>query len=226
EPTEVRAELFVLDGRLMSVCDPGLYSPARRLSRSGWDRVEAWHVRLDGGTLAIVCLTDPPDVAGELVNQHRVPSIKNLRVRIPARFFKLVNSRGQDETWRTYPVYVGHTAQLTGGQGAPGDDDDDDAFAAWPYALLFAAVIVMLLIFGYIRAKARRPSKLAERLEQHAPDADEFIVRTDLPEDPAAALETLEIEHQLDDQTAHADTTNKDADDDGDRPGQPPPSSL
>jgi len=224
EPARARAELFVLDGRLLSISDPGLYSPERQLSRSGWEHVEAWHVRVDGGMLAVVCLTDPPDVAGEVVNQHRVPSIENLRVRIPARFFKLVNSKGQDGTWRTYPVFVGHAARLTGGQVAASSDEDE--FEAWPYALLFAAVIVLLLIFGYVRAKARQPSKLAERLERHPPDEDEFIVRTDLPEDPAAALQTLELEHELDEAPARTDATNKDAAADGDRQSQPPPSSL
>ncbi len=195
QPANTRGEMFIIDGRLESMAPPALYSPARYLSQPGWDNVEVWHVRLDNGGLAILCLTDPPDVAGQAVNGQRVPTIENLTVRVPARFYKLLNTPGQDGTWRTYPVFVGHSARITGGTGP--SQEDDDGFNAIPYAALFGGVIVMLLIFGYIRARSKRPSPLAARLERAHAQAQAEVepVRTDLPGDPAAALTTLADEH-------------------------------
>ncbi len=225
DPGAARGEMFLIEGELESMAEPGIYTPRRVLAQPGWDHVEVWHVRLDDGTLAIVCLTDPPDVAARGVEGQRVPNIARLTLRIPARFYKLINAMGQDArpTMRTYPVFVGKAAQLTGG-AAP--SRDASGLNALPYALLFAAVIVLLLVFGYVRAKAKRPSRLDERLAQRqAADREEYAVRTDLPEDPAAALETLEREHEL----APPETTDppdKDAPAHGDRQHPTPPPWL
>jgi len=195
QPGAVRGELFVIDGVLEAIAAPTVYVPSRVLSEPGWEDVEAWHIRMADGTLAIVCLTDPPDVAGEGVNGQRVPTIENLTVRAPGRFFKLLNTPGQDDNWRTYSVFVGHTARITGG-AAPAAAKEGDGFSPLPYAVLFVGVVLLVLLFGYVRAKAKQPSRLAERLERRSTDED-YEVRTDLPEDPVAALETLDREHDL-----------------------------
>lgn len=202
DPEAWRGEPVILEGSLASIANAAMYSPGRLLSHEGWRDLVVWHLRGSHDVIYIIALTAPPSIpTGPAIQGHRVPIDPAREYRIVGRFYKLITVSNQDGEPRRYPVFVGHGARTfdTTGASARGP--------AGSSSLGVAAAVLMVLLFAgayrVIRSSLKRrgaPTREGARGDG-ADDTRSSTYRTDLPRDPAAALDALQHEHE-----ASADT--------------------
>ncbi len=187
QPAAARGERFLIEGALVTIGPEHLFGT----STNPYDKIRPWYVNTERGGVVIVYLADPPpvDTRGEMQNQL-VPRHKDRPVRIVARFFKLAPQANLDGEIIAYPVFVGRTARFTG----------DGSAVGWGVATPVVVLLIILMFGAYFvlrialgRASGRRYAGGQMREPDAAVDN-----RTDLPDDPAEALDALEHEKQAD----------------------------
>ena len=190
-PADHRGELFLIEGVFAGRAQ--LIGP---LSRSGpWDgKLQEWVLIVDrqADEVAVVYLIDPPTPVDQ-------PPATAAKVRLPARFYKVLNDRDQNGSPTNYLLFVGRGAKVMGTASG------GSASSAGSKVLLVVVVLMALCWFVLRRIKrqtwptrARTPGQ-GEKIDQ-ADRSDEQTnpVEEDLPDDPAAALDVLNERHQDD----------------------------
>jgi hypothetical protein len=197
-PESARGEAWVLEGALESVANAALYTPNRLLTRPSWKDLTVWHIRGPNDEIYLVCLTDPPAVAiANTVNEHAIPAADTPPVRVLGRFYKLIAVANQDDQAMRYAVFVGKTARFLDMPARQASGTGSTNPLVGPGVLL-----AVLLVGAYvlIRVTLKRKAKPVRRRRQESEEDDEPVeYRTDLPADPAAALDALEHEHETND---------------------------
>ena len=218
-PEEHRGELYLIEGELQMVV------PVDGLSRSGWEKVSQWVIKtydragtteVSGdnsktdsgrrattelnnrsatpGPVVIVYLLNPPKTTPYRTTPT-IPLEQGSEVRLPARFYRLRDVENQDNRKTTYLTFVGnHVTQF----------EDREPEPSMPRSLVVAVCLCVLGMYWIIRyytknrkTKVRAMSELLEkrRRERQAFDDEHPIEEVDLPDDPAAALATLDRVH-------------------------------
>jgi len=191
EPTAYRGERFLIEGTLEAFTEPATYtaSPNRPLSRPGYESAEVWLLSREGTGVMLVVLTDPPElepVGGR--DRLKKPARAGARVRLPARFYKLLASESREGPG-VYPVFVGRSARFTGAAA-------DGAASPWLVSGgALCLVVILLVAYGAVRYIASKSGKRQARRRPAEDEAPEVEYRDDLPEDPAEAMRILSTEH-------------------------------
>ncbi len=191
EPAAHRGERFLIEGTLEAFTEPATYTarPNRPLSRPGYESAKVWLLSREDAGVMLVVLTDPPalePVGGR--DRLRKPARVGARVRLPARFYKLLASESREGPG-VYPVFVGRSARFTGAAA-------DGGTSAWFVSggALFL-VVVLLVAYGAVRYLASKSGKRQTRRRYAEEEEPEVDRRDDLPEDPAEAMRVLSTEH-------------------------------
>lgn len=198
-PDEARGEVWVLEGALESVANAALYTPERLLTRPSWKDLAVWHIRGPNDEIYLVCLTDPPAVAIESkVGEHGIPAADTPPVRVVGRFYKLIAVANQDDQPMRYAVFVGKTARFLNMPARQASGTGSTNPLVGPGVLL---VVLLVAAYVLIRVTLKRRAKPVRRRRHESEEEDDEPVeyRTDLPSDPAAALDALEHEHETND---------------------------
>jgi hypothetical protein len=209
-PAAWRGKLCLIEGVLLSRL------PERKLARTGWDQVRGLVIQVAGfdkprkqigpEDMVIVYLTDPPTL-----NPPKIQLDPNMlaetgsKIRLVARFFKVLNEKNTRNESRLYLTFVGNSVAKL---------ERDQSGASQFLPLILAAFVIL---GGYALIRILRKGKgmfassnqLAEhiarkRAEREAEGADEIEPEDedlDLPENPGDALDTLAAKHRENDQS-------------------------
>lgn len=186
DPAAARGERFLLEGTLETLGPPHLFES----STDPYDGIRPWHVRTERGGVVIVYLTDPPALEVRREEQdHQITAQRGRSVRVVARFFKLVRQTSVGGDAQSYPVFVGRSAEFGGKPGPAG---------GWGTVTPVVVLLVVLLFGAYfvIRLALSRSGRRAYANRGSGGSGEVVDNRTDLPDDPAKALDALEHEKQ------------------------------
>ena len=174
DPADHRGRIYLIEGRLIrSLGAPDFARPGP------WEgHWQQWNIQW--GTrpedMTIVYLLDPPHTTGT-----------TLKVRLPARFYKIWRDTDQNGAQTDYLVFVGQSARVLPVSGA-------NPVRA---VLFISAALVLLVVYLFLRRKTvllqPRHQPLATRrldIREERAASDEPSTTT-LPADPAKALEEL-----------------------------------
>ena len=189
-PADHRGELFLIEGDFAGRAQ--LIGP---LTRSGpWDgKLQEWVLLTDrkADEVAVVYLIDPPTPVDQ-------PPATGAKVRLPARFYKVLHDRDQDGNPTDYLIFVGRGADvITSGSGG--------STSAGSKILLLVVILMALCWFTLRKVKrqtwpsSRRTaqSSMARQAPGDGNNGDQEPSGPDesLPEDPAKALDVLHDRH-------------------------------
>lgn len=202
DPQSWRGAVVLIEGQLESVITD------LTLSRSGVGPVQRWSIVVDSdppgpvaashdpsGRVIMVYLTDAPDVELQSTDQGLdVLREPGARVRLAARFYKLVDEQSLGAGRLSYPAFVGRSvAELIPAQRGGN---------ARPIVTIFVVIGALAVVYVLMRVAIRRGTRTPWRDRigsgRHANDEDTPIPEPSdaLPEDPAAALSALQREHR------------------------------
>jgi hypothetical protein len=193
-PGDYRGKRFAIEGTLESIIKYD--QPPFSLAREGWEHVQQWHVRTEGGGVVVVFLTHAPDLRIERQEGgHLVPFARGAEVKAVGRFFKLWRKSSEGGSPAMYQIYVGKTAVVG---DPPGGLAPSVMMRTLPVLLL---VILVAGGFAVIRLAIRRPQRSIGYARGQRQDFDQeedapIEYRQDLPEDPADALDVLHSEKE------------------------------
>ncbi|MDX1683262.1 MAG: hypothetical protein R3336_09080, partial [Phycisphaeraceae bacterium] len=176
----------------------GRADPIEHLAQTGplTEKLARWAIQVEGqDNTVLVYLTDPP-------NRPLVRS----KVRVPARFYKVWETRDTEGESQRFLVFVGHGAQVEGRSGQTS-----------PLTPLFLIIIALVVAYYVLRKKLAVPETVEAR-RRHDPDRARVLEEADaevdedapdLPEDPAEALGQLKQQHDLDESPDATDADEK-----------------
>lgn len=205
DPARYRGELFLIEGRLAAAPRKFPEEGRRPLLRPGpWeDRLQWWPVLVeeDPDRLVLVYLVDPPD-------PQSAPRVGQ-RVRIAARYYKMLAARDLKDQMTSYLVFVGHGVS---GRVRSNSDAGDSAGSSSPASLFVVVALLAAFYYFFVRRFLKMsldPKPLASRRRRNASrereeasddhdgdDRDRDDQESDpyppLPTDPGDALSELE----------------------------------
>ncbi|MAE60427.1 MAG: hypothetical protein CMJ49_03620 [Planctomycetaceae bacterium] len=200
DPDTHRGQAMLIDGTLEAVIK-GL-----PLSRHDVGPIQRWSIVVNAassdsdsnsdvppGRVIVVYLTDPPQLPLRAASHgFLVPQDSGTRVRLAARFYKLIDEPSLGAGMLTYPAFVGKSVAEVIPATTPGN--------ARPIVIMGLTIGSLALIYVLIRivSRRRRPASRRGRLPTDTLQADDasHSSHTPLPEDPAAALDDLQRRHQ------------------------------
>lgn len=202
KPDKWQGEPCLVEGTLVSRVHLGT------LSRTGYGNVESWAIRTppasgsggDQGSIVIAFLTNPPAVSWKAaIGNNELPAKRGMAVRIVARFYTIYRTNDTKGRPLEYPIFVGRTATFP--HASPMVD------VAFRPLLLVTLIFVMIVAYVIViivrikRGRMDRSRRMEEKLQRQATIDEEVDEdrRYDLPEDPAAAMDTLDKEHDQQD---------------------------
>ena len=197
-PASHRGQLFLIEGTLRQI------RPVGKLALPGpWDgRITEWAIQYghEPSDMLIVNLLDAPPDAREYK-----------QVRLAARFYKLWPTTSQTGQARTFMVFVGHDAIITGAR--PGVMFDTGVIKSFVLVLCLLA-IGLFWVFRRLPRMSMTPKPTARQLQRrlarerheaqshppHADDTQHTAASSDddespeppLPRDPAQALAAMD----------------------------------
>jgi len=180
-PAEHRGQLFLIEGRFA-----GRSKKIEHLTRPGpWDgKLREWVVVVDSSKdeVAVAYLTHPP-----------VAPSAGAKVRLVARFYKVLSDKNINGKPTDYLLFVGRSATVVeAGRGIGGS-----GFGAGPMVLVLAILAGgWYMLRRILRAKPLRSNQ--PRTFQAGIDSQEATdeePQPELPEDPAQALDMLKHQH-------------------------------
>ena len=190
DPGAARGELFLLEGKLARVDEPG------RMSRPGpWSaEIERWIVQLQpppDEVVGVVFLVSPPD-----------KPLYGTKIRTVGRFYKIWRAEDMQNETRDFPVFVGHGASIEQRAVSRPGGAQSQAMAA----LLLALVVGLALTVWWLQRRVGRQRATRRRWQlgresgerdsgDHDAEADDSN-EPPLPRDPAEALGELASRHQ------------------------------
>ncbi len=199
-PAERQGQLVLIEGTLEGVMPPA------KLARSGWEQIEGLLIRPAGGKPVIVYVTNPPPLTRDEPGSQYVTQYGS-KVKVLARFFKVVQDRNRKGETTLYPVFVGNSVadfQADTTSTPPG-------LGIIPLAALGIAGCIFLLYYrvrrmgrtaggGHLTLEEYKQRKLqraqaAEAPEEEATDDEPAV---ELPKDPADALDALKHQKEAD----------------------------
>lgn len=209
-PADWRGRLCLIEGVLLSRL------PEQKLARGGWEQVRGIVIQVAGfdkprkqigpEDMVIVYLTDPP-----ALNPPKIQLDPNMlaetgsKIRMVARFFKVLNEKNTRNESRLYLTFVGKSVAKL----------EREASSSSQYLPLILAAFIIIGGYALIRILRKgkglfaAPNQLAEhiarkRAEREAQGASEIEPEEenlDLPENPVDALDTLATKHRENDQS-------------------------
>ncbi|MFA7235326.1 MAG: hypothetical protein WC058_00560 [Phycisphaeraceae bacterium] len=198
-----RGESCLIEGTLVARIDFGL------LARIDYDNVQSWAVRTPGitapdgttslGGIIIVFLADPPPVQwGVTRGQNTAPLTQDMKLRLVARFFTVLQQSNLKDDPSAYPVFVGRSAAFV---------EPPAASSGVAYRPLLVITLIFAMIVGYIvvlvvrirRNRETRRNKREQPAEASRRKRKPVELRDDLPDDPAEAMNALENENEQQD---------------------------
>jgi hypothetical protein len=182
DPDEWRGRLCLIEGSLeLAFGDP-------KLARPGWDQARALMLRPAAGSPIYVFLVEPPMLTpGRLIVER--PDEFGAKVRVAARFHKLLEEIARDGSMRRYPVFVGRKVTLleTAGPAVTGGGS-----LATTIVLIF--LVVGIGAWSYLRRRSNTPGRgqlIEEYRRRKSLRRATVESAPGLPADPAAALDAL-----------------------------------
>jgi len=176
DPVKHRGELFLIEGLYA-----GRSKSINNLTRPGpWDgKLKEWVIVTDVGNdqVAVVYLVDPP-----------APPAAKSKVRVPARFYKILKDVDQKKRPTDFLLFIGRSATVQTKKNT----------GTTPTGLPLIAMLLLLVVAWFVfRKKIRnKPHRSGFRRQHKTPNdggtPDPDTLTPDLPDDPADALQALE----------------------------------
>ncbi len=172
-----------------------------RLARAGWEDVRAFLIEYQPDRQLLVFLAHPPDVTRleQLRGNYRLAE-QGMKVKLGARFFKTIKlTNEQTAQAQEYLVFVGHSINEM--QEVDRSGGIKGMAVALPIVLIIALLVTYMMLRRSSSNKESRIDKFhRERAMRRAAesgalpskDEPEDETPTDLPDDPATALHTLD----------------------------------
>jgi hypothetical protein len=194
-PAERQGQLVLIEGALEGVMPPA------RLARSGWEQIEGLLIRPEGGKPVIVYVTNPPALTRDKEGSQYITQLHS-KVKVLARFFKVVQDRNREGETTLYPVFVGNSVA----DFQADTTSVPKGLGVIPLAALGIAGCIFLLYYrlrrmgggttgaGHLTLEEYKQRKLQRAQATESPEEDAAETQEppiDLPEDPADALEAL-----------------------------------
>ncbi|MBI1369815.1 MAG: hypothetical protein GC162_14310 [Planctomycetes bacterium] len=207
-PAEWRGKLCLIEGVLLAE------EPRAELSREGWDKVRSLIVQVRGfdkkpgdltaEDMAIVYLTDPPDLHAPVLQLNRnMLAETGSKVRVAARFYKVLNEKNIKGEGRLYLTFVGKKLAVMNAA--------ERSYSPYLIAVVIGAMAMFLgwmlvrlfrrgrdaLLTPPQRWEEYRQKKEEARKAAASASADEADAEPEieLPENPADALDVLAQHH-------------------------------
>lgn len=188
DPAAHRGQLFLIEGRTIALL------PEHDWSRSGWGSVRGLAIRIDSD--------DDPPVADDIIIVHLIDPPDEVSpgqpIRLVARFHKVVRyERLRNEGRAPYLNFVGRGVLSLGRPQSSGN-----GVVLTVLLLVFAFLGIVFLIWRVraFKRDAQKPTRtavyMAEKrqrraVEQPPEDIDQAIEESNLPDDPADALDAM-----------------------------------
>ncbi|MHB1155570.1 MAG: hypothetical protein ACYC26_01895 [Phycisphaerales bacterium] len=194
-PAQWRGESCLIEGTLVARIDFG------PLARIDYDNVQSWAVRTPGtdghnGGIIIVFLTDPPPVEwGITRGRNTAPLTQDMKLRLVARFFTVLQQANLKDDPSAYPVFVGRSAAFV---EPPAGSSGIGYRPLLIITLIFAMIVgyVIVLVVRFRRGRETRRAKREQPVESSRRKRKPVVLRDDLPDDPAKAMDVLENENE------------------------------